>query len=265
MQASSLPPNAGIRWVREGWALFRRQPVAMFTWALTIGFMVLVASQLQPVGPLLFVVLMPSITVMTLQACRDIVAGKPVYPLQLFAVLKRPGLARRLLAMGGAYVALVLAVGMLAFLPFADTLRDTLEQISDNDLAPLLVAMRFPIAIFGLLYVAIAALFWHAPALVAWQGLGLRKALFFSGVACWRNKGAFVVYGLAWFVIVSALEIAGGLLVEAGLSENLAGLIQMPFNFLAAAALYCSFYPVYVSIFGQDAFERPAMALPERH
>ena len=59
MQAASLAPSAGWQWVRDGLALFRQQPMAMFTWALTVGFMVLVASIIKPIGPLLFIAGMP--------------------------------------------------------------------------------------------------------------------------------------------------------------------------------------------------------------
>ncbi|MDX3908144.1 MAG: BPSS1780 family membrane protein [Pigmentiphaga sp.] len=250
MQAASLAPSAGWQWVRDGLALFRRQPMAMFTWALTIGFMVLVASILAPIGPLLFVAAMPAITVMTLEACRAIEQGKTVLPMRLFLVLKAPGLAKKLLTMGALYVAAVLVAGLVSFLPFAENLREAVQGLSSDDLGPVLEAMRAPIVVFAVLYILIAALFWHAPALVAWHRLDIRKALFFSGVACWRNKGAFLMYGASWLLVVLALELGGGLLEAIGLSATMAGLIQMPFNFLAAAILYCSFYPSYTTVFG---------------
>ncbi|WP_132980403.1 MULTISPECIES: BPSS1780 family membrane protein [unclassified Pigmentiphaga] len=250
MQAASLAPSAGWQWARDGLALFRLQPMAMFTWALTVGFMVLVASILAPIGPLLFVVGMPAITVMTLEACRAIEQGRTVLPLRLFLVLKAPGLFKKLLAMGALYVAAVLAAGLVAFLPFADGLSEAMSGLSSDDVGGVLAAMRAPIALFGIFYVIIAGLFWHAPALVAWHRLGIRKALFFSGIACWRNKGAFLMYGATWLLVVLALELGGGLLEAVGLSPTISGLIQMPFNFVAAAVLYCSFYPTYTSVFG---------------
>ncbi|VCU70697.1 hypothetical protein PIGHUM_02773 [Pigmentiphaga humi] len=251
MQAASLPAKAGWQWAREGLALFRMQPMAMFTWALTVGFMVVIASILNPIGPILFVAGMPSITVMSLEACRAIEQGKTVLPLRLFLALKPPGLFKKLLAMGAIYVAAVLLAGLVSFLPFADSLRDALQGMADNDVTPLLTALRMPLIVFGVLYVIIAGLFWHAPALVAWHKLGLRKALFFSGIACWRNKGAFLVYGLTWLAVVLALEAGTGLLEAVGVSDTIADLIQMPFNFAAAAVLYCSFYPTYTRVFGQ--------------
>lgn len=255
MQAASLPPSAGWQWVRDGFALFRQQPFPMFTWALSIGLLVLIASMLVPIGPVLFIVLMPAITVMTLTACRDIEAGKTVQPLLLWRIL-RQGSARRLLSMGAVYVLAILVAGFVAFLPFMGTLREAATHMtSADDALPLLQAVRTPLVLFGVFYLIIAALFWHAPVLVAWHQLDLRKALFFSGIACWRNKGAFLIYGLVWAGLVAALELAAGVLLAAGLSGSVVGLIQMPFSFILAAVLYCSFYPTYTTVFGRPALE----------
>lgn len=48
------------------------------------------------------------------------------------------------------------------------------------------------------LYIPLSMMFWHAPALVHWQGLPAVKSLFFSFVACWRNLRAFALYVLVW-------------------------------------------------------------------
>ena len=48
----------------------------------------------------------------------------------------------------------------------------------------------------------LAVPFWHAPALVYWDHHGCAKALFSSTLACWRNRGAFTVYSLVWFVLI---------------------------------------------------------------
>ena len=249
MQAASLPFTAGWFWVKAGFALFRRQPMTMFTWAVTLGFVLLICAQLPPIGPILFIVLMPSITVMTLHACREIASGRKVLPLQLFNALKTPKLFRRLLGMGGIYVLAVTLAGILIFLPFIGDMRDAYDVTQNADLSDLMAVMATPMILFSISYVTIAALFWHAPALAAWHGMSTGKALFFSGVACWRNKGAFVVYGICWFLIALALNLFGDLLLAIGFSDGLAGLIQMPISFIVAAGLYCSFYPTYTTVF----------------
>src|SRR5690606_9735022 len=97
--------------------------------------------------------------------------------------------ARRLLGMGTLYVIAILVAGFIAFLPFMSGIREAASHVANaDDPLPLLQAVRAPLVLFGIFYLIIAALFWHAPVLVAWHQLDLRKALFFSGIACWRNK-----------------------------------------------------------------------------
>ena len=60
-----------------------------------------------------------------------------------------------------------------------------------------------------LLYLPLSMLFWHAPALVYWQGVAPVKSLFFSWMGCWRNKGAFVVYLLVWAGVFGAAAVGG--------------------------------------------------------
>ncbi len=225
----------------------------MFTWAISIGLLVLIASMLVPIGPVVFVVLMPAITVMTLNACRDIEAGTPVQPFRLWRLMGQPA-GRRLLVAGVVYVLAILLAGFAAFLPFMGSIREAAADLIDpgqpQSMMALVEAVRTPLFVFGLLYLVIAALFWHAPVLVAWHGLELRKALFFSGIACWRNKGAFLVYGMVWAALIAILEFAAVLLHGVGIPREIVGLVQMPVSFVLAAGLYCSFYPTYTTVFG---------------
>src|SRR5690606_39055638 len=114
----------------------------------------------------------------------------------------------------------------------------------------LLAAMRGPFVTFGLIYVAISALFWHAPALIGWHGIKMSQALFFSMVACWRNKWPFLAYGASWATIFFGVQMAGSLIASMGISAGAVQVLLTPVNIIIAAVLYCSFYPAYVSVFG---------------
>jgi len=267
MQALSLSPLAGVQWVRDGYALFRRQPVPMFSWALMIGLLVLVASMLVPVGPVLFIIVMPTITVVTLQSCRLIEVGQTVQPWRVVGDVRRSGKMRMLLLAGGVYVSAVFGAGVLAFLPFMGGIAEAVRGIDPDagmaGLAALSQAMQAPLVLFGIFYLIIAALFWHAPALIAWHDMGLKKPLFFSGIACWRNKGAFVLYGLVWAAALLVLEVISMGLQAIGLSPQFAGFVQMPLNFAFAAVLYCSFYSTYTTVFQDRSPEAPAPVSPE--
>ena len=73
-------------------------------------------------------------------------------------------------------------------------------------------AADFQMAMWAFLavYLPLSLLFWHAPALVHWHGVPPVKSLFFSIVACWRNMGAFTLYGLAWMGVFAG----GGILMS---------------------------------------------------
>jgi hypothetical protein len=100
-----------------------------------------------------------------------------------------------------------------------------------------------------LLYLPLALMFWHAPALVHWHGVSPVKSLFFSFMACWQNKWAMLVYLLGWMSVF----VLGGVLVSliAGLMGG--GVMQVvlyPAALLMAAMFFTSFYFTF-----RDSFE----------
>ena len=91
-----------------------------------------------------------------------------------------------------------------------------------------------------LLYLPFSLAFWHAPGLVHWHGISPVKSLFFSLVACWRNKGAFVVYLLVWAGVFGAAAV-GAMLAATLLGDVQMTLsIMMPLALLAAAMFFTS-------------------------
>ena len=105
MQALKLKPSFGWIWIRAGWRLFRRQPLAFvallfFYWLLLLsasavigwiahGIGVLVpwlsGDLIAMFGSLLVALFTPVLTVGFMQACRSAESGQPVHPLLLFA------------------------------------------------------------------------------------------------------------------------------------------------------------------------------------
>ena len=250
MQAVSLPALSGWRWVRDGWMLFRKQPMAFFSWAMFVSLILMVASVTPPIGPLFFVVLMPTATLLSLSASRHAEHGQKILLGTWLAPLRLTGVFRRLLGMGALYVLFCLLLGLIAFMPFSDEVTQAVKAVTtSNDLLPLLEAVRTPMAIFAVLYVLMAAVFWYAPALVGWHSIPMTRALFYSGIACWRNKWAFGVYGLSWLAIFLAIDTVLSALTMVGLPKSFSATIQVPINVVASAVLYCSFYTSFISVF----------------
>lgn len=256
MQAVPLPALAGWMWVRDGWSLFRSQPLAFFSWAMFVSLMLMIATITPPIGPLFFIILMPTATLLSLSAGRHATEGRKILLGTWVEPLRQPMVFRRLLGMGGLYVAFCLLLGLAVFMPFSAEVTEALKNVEKtNDLLPLMEAVRTPMIIFGILYVIMAAIFWFAPALVGWHGIRITQALFFSWIACWRNKWAFLVYGLCWLAVFLVVDTLISILVMAGLEPSTAATIQVPINVVATAVLYCSFYTSYVGVFNDGKRE----------
>jgi hypothetical protein len=106
--------------------------------------------------------------------------------------------------------------------------------------------------VVALLYTPVLMLFWFAPPLAAWHGVGAGKALFFSFVACLMNWRAFVVYGVAT-ALVTALMALGALMAAALLSAKVVpGVLVLPLAILLLPTLFASFYASYRDVFAGD-------------
>ncbi|MFP6561003.1 BPSS1780 family membrane protein [Paraburkholderia sp. B3] len=253
MQLIEVPAKAGYVWFRQGIWLFRRNPLAFLTLFFAYLLAMTLISAIPMVGGVLPLLFVPGVAVGFMAACRDTVAGKPVFPTILIDGFRSYGSAvtKRLFALGGIYVlamTLVLAASALAdggtllqLMTLGGTLdTDTLE----NSNVPLAVLASL------VLYVPVSMLFWFAPVLTAWHDVPPVKAMFFSVVSCWRNKGAFMVYGALWMAVSVAVSVGLSALLHALDAGGYALAVLMPALIIVTTMLYCSFYATYRGCFG---------------
>jgi hypothetical protein len=99
--------------------------------------------------------------------------------------------------------------------------------------------------------------FWHAPALVHWQGQSVGQALFSSTLAMWRCKGAFLMYSLAWVGVIAIFGALVGLLFSLFDARQLAGVIAMPAGLMFSTVFYVSLLFTYEGCFSQTNVPRP--------
>ena len=99
--------------------------------------------------------------------------------------------------------------------------------------------------------------FWHAPALVHWFGVSAGKSVFFSLVACWRNRGAFVVYGLTWAGVIALFGIMSTLVFSLLSAPQLASLAAFPAALMFSTVFYVSLYFTFADCFELAPQETP--------
>lgn len=254
-----LPARTGWLWIKEGFALFRRQPAELSTLFIGYMFLMFVVGIVPLLGQLLPLILVPVFSMAFMQACAEIEGGKRVYPKLLLAGFRSPALPT-LLKLGGLYVAAaIVAVGSSALIDGGVFWRVMTggaaldaETIQGSN-------MRLAMLFAALVYTPAAMAFWYAAPLAAWQGMGLWKAIFYSFFAVRRAGKAFLVYGLGWLLLGVVLPVVFSMLVVLATSTpGLTMLILLPLSIVLTVIMYCSFYPTYTHVFGKP--ERPALS-----
>lgn len=262
MKLHIVPARTGLEWVRLGIRVFWRQPMALAAlFFMTMAAMSLV-NMLPLVGPAVALALLPSATLAMMVAAAEASQGRAPTP-ALLLVAFRTGKQRlhAMLMLGALY-----AVGFLCVMGLSALLDDgqfarvylggqplTREVAESGDFQ---AAMWLSL----LLYVPLSLLFWHAPGLVHWHNVPPVKALFFSIVACLRNFGAFMVYGLSWIGVFLgagiAISLVITLLTAMGLGAGLAGGLMV-----ATAMMLAAMFLASVVFTFRDSFEAPGRDL----
>lgn len=247
-----LPAITGWLWVKEGFALFRKQPAEISTLFLAYMFLMLVVGIMPVLGQVLPLVLIPVFSMAFMQACADIENGKKVYPNLLMVGFRSPGFVN-LLKLGALY--LVAAVIAVAASSIVDGGVFWQIMIGDKDLdadairnSNMSMAMMFSAAV----YTPAAMAFWYAAPLIAWQKMGVGKAVFYSFFAVKRSGQAFLVYGLSWVLIGVILPAILSSIVALVVGKAFAVMIVLlAISLILTVVMYCSFYPTYTHVFGR--------------
>lgn len=258
MKLRQVPARQGTAWVRQGLSTFFKNPL-QFTGLLT-GFMLLswLLAYISPwLGNFATAWALPLVTLSFMAMTRQAVRGEPLTPLPSLYLLRTALPSRRaLVQLGFAYVGgLALAIG-LSLLLYGDVYDKLIAVMTNPKITPaeardmlqtpgLLASMVVPVALTSL----VSAVFWHAPALARWGGQGAVRSLFFSWMACWRNKGAFLVYGVTWMALMMFFSL---------FSQIVLGILGLPPAYATAPAVlmfstafYASLYYTYADCFDE--------------
>lgn len=254
-----VPPRSGVQWLKEGAGVFFRRPLALTGLFAMFLFFALVAMLLPLVGPVLLLGALPLVSLAFMLATQAILGDR--FPMPGIAVAPlRSDRPRRLalLQLGFAYALasfLIMAISDAADGGKFAALQDAMSRgregsetvgalLGDGQLA-------FGLSVRLGLAVLLAVPFWHAPALVHWGGQGVLQSLFSSTVAVWRNRGAFLMYGVAWGLTLAGFAVAGNLLALLLGAPQIISLVMMPAALMMSTVFYASLYFTFVDCFGR--------------
>ena len=247
--------STGWRWLKEGASLFRRQP-AVLSFLVFGGFAAtMLLGSLNPViGAMLSSLILPAMLLAMYEACREIDGGRRVAPSVILAGFK-PEVRNRLLLLGVVYaLLLVINNALIDTSPLQSIQGKTPEQVTEAERGTLQLTM-----LMMLLYMLqLLALAFCAP-LMAWRGMGLGKALFYSVAGLFSGLKAMLDMVLSWFgIMIAVLSLATVFTGRSMLGQVL--VIWISLHFLVV--LYCGLYVAYRELFSRsgDASEPPSAA-----
>ena len=252
MTNDKISARQGIEWIRQGFALFRKQPAELSMLFLLYMLLMFALSIIPLVGQLLPLLLVPCFSMAFMQACVEIEAGRKARPNLLLTAFRSPALGT-LLRLGVLYLlGAVLAVAASTLVDGGVFWKLMSGQVRADDqelpVGDLPLAMIFS----ALIYVPFAMAFWHAAPLATWQRMGLFKAIFYSFFAVRRCGKAFLAYALSWIVVGIAVPAIISALLGLILGKVIVAImLLMPLSVILTIVMYCSFYPTYLEVFEQ--------------
>ncbi len=262
MRLQTVPARQGIVWVRQGFRVFLRHPLAFAGLFATFLFAAFACALVPQIGTFIAVGLLPLVTVGFMLATRIALSGAHPTPRVFVEPLRGSrSQAIAIVQLGIGYALATLAIMWLSDVLDGGAFVRLMESLPAGQATPEAAAATMaadPRIEFGLLLrFALAGLlsvpFWHAPALVHWDGHGWAKALFSSTIACWRNKGAFALYSLTWFGVIMVIGIVSNLAFALlGLMQVMA-VALVPISLMLSTIFYVSLYFTFADCFVTDA------------
>lgn len=265
MKLQLVAPRQGFVWVQRAFQVCARQPLGFAALCATCMFVFLLLGIVPVVGTAILLALPPAGSLLFMIASHRVVEGRTAMPGSI-AELAASGRTRLvgLVKLGIAYAAATFALLWIAGVLDGGALVSFLSSLSDERMTGEQTVTRVndPRLQLGLVLrltflAALSIPFWHAPALVHWGGHGWAKSLFFSSVGVWRNKGAFLVYGIGWLALWMLLLPIVSIAV-AILGPQRFALVATPLTLAYFTLFYASLWFTFADCFSADD---PAPAL----
>jgi hypothetical protein len=244
-------------WVRRGFRAFFKRPMAFAALFAVFMFGVFLLALLPVIGSALVLAALPLVSLAFMLGTSITVHGGFPTPRVFVDPLRvdRPRLMA-MIELGLAYAVATYAVMLLSDLVDGGAFEALMDALPGTQTSPETVAEKIgaPGLAFGmLLRFGLAGLlavpFWHAPALVYWDNHGCAKALFSSTLACWRNRGAFTVYSLVWFALISTFGILGTVVSTMVGQPQLLAVAAVPVSLIFSTVFYVSLYFTFADCF----------------
>ena len=245
----------GYVWIRQGFWLFKQNPFTFLMLVFLYIFLVQLSMFIPLIGIIGMMVLTPAISVGFMNACQSVIRKERVTPAIYLSAFRDygPKVRSNIIKLGTLYATLVFLLSLIAtqFVDFEKLIPLVTEQKLSS--ATMVKELYMAMIVGAVLYLPIAMLMWFSPMLVVYQNMPISKALFGSWMACWMNRGAFIVYGSIWGMVLIATPLFLGGIFDALNLNDYASFFITPISMGAITVLYCSFFATWKGCFQENS------------
>jgi hypothetical protein len=248
LMLKTVPAARGPRWIGEAFRLFARKPLALMLMFVAFLLVAAVLGLVPIVGAVVQMMTLPLLSLGYMVAGQSVLLNGKASPAQFIEPLQSDATRRTSLLI------LCVIYGVLAALIFllADQVSNqawarwnTLSAQGPKAQAALTALLAEPgvtqgVFIMVVLGTLLSVPFWHAPALVHWGGQSVGHALFSSTLALWRNKGAMLMFVLAWFGVIMLFGVITAVVFNLFGMAHLAGVLGLPGGLIFSTVFYLS-------------------------
>jgi hypothetical protein len=255
MKLNIVPARTGILWVKLGIRTFARQPLAFTGLFFLYTAAAKILSLVPMVGLVLALAIVPAATLGLMVATQEAEKGRFPMPTVLLSAFRADReRVKAMLLLGVLYSVACMAVMALVAL-IAGVPESAAPATPESMMTP---QFQLALLVGTLLYLPVSLMFWHAPALVHWYGIAPTKSLFFSTVACLRNTGALLLFGLGWLGVMSSAAFVVVLAAAFLGSPEFVIAALLPMGLLVTAMFSTSIYFTFRDSFATSDSEPPS-------
>lgn len=247
---SRLPAITGWHWIKQGFALFRKQPAILTMLLFATLLMSLTLATIPFLGQIMTMVLIPSFSMAIMQACNLIGQDQPVTPGVLLTGFRTPAL-KRLCRLGLIYLSISIVLGLIpAFMISPDFIKQMSVPLAERGAIKISPADMQVVLLAGLLQGLALLLMCFAPPLTYWQQMKPGKATFYSVFGIFGAIRPFVVMLMAWTAMFFGATLLIGMLLGSSRGGQIAVLwLMLQFMLL----MQCAIFAAYRQIFGDPS------------
>jgi hypothetical protein len=252
VNARVVTPAHGARWLAAGWRMFRVSPLGWLVLVFAYLMATMLMSVFPLVGPAAVSLLVPTFSVGFIAASRAAAHRQPVELPMLFAGF-RERLPQQLMLGCVSSAGFAAAIAGSALFDDGALLKVLFSPARIQEAGGPGDDLLFGVLASALIYLPTLMMLWFAPVLVAWHALNPVKAVFYSLVAFWMNRIAFITYALVLalvlFVAMGSAVLLATLMPGESAAFNPRALV-FPLALILLPTLFASYYASYQDVFG---------------